>query len=237
LIFILASTPHTPFSSHGHKFLVLAPLFEGLLGGWTTLQSAVSAYIYDCTSPGSRAQIFSRFTGVICLGLAFGPSVGAFLIQHPVLGVTAHTVTEVFWVAVGCSFVNFILVLFVFPESLSEEKQMKARDEDAGKAKAAWASVEELEQASAPDVLTTRTTGGIVQGFFRPLAVFLPAERNVPGGKDWSLTFLACALLGYMLSTVSSCHSLGLAPVLIAFFTGIDADQLPLCWARVWLGC
>jgi hypothetical protein len=68
LTFILASTPSSPLSSHGHKLLIIAPVIEGLLGGWSTLQSATSAYISDCTSSGSRASMFSRFTGVSFLG-------------------------------------------------------------------------------------------------------------------------------------------------------------------------
>jgi MFS family permease len=68
LTFILASTPSSPLSSHGHKLLLIAPVIEGLLGGWSTLASATSAYISDCTSSGSRAAVFSRFTGVSYLG-------------------------------------------------------------------------------------------------------------------------------------------------------------------------
>lgn len=159
LVFILTSTPHLPFPlswfsytsklNHAHHLLLLAPLVEGLLGGWSTLQSATSAYISDCTSPGSRAQIFSRFTGVFYLGFSFGPAIAAWLIRHPDLfrlpgspastpgnhlvdmtGKTAaqrQTVTAVFWIAVFCSFANFLLVLFLFPESLSKEKRQQAQ--------------------------------------------------------------------------------------------------------------
>ena len=233
MIFILASTPHTPFSSHGHKFLIFAPIFEGLLGGWSTLQGAVSAYISDCTSPGSRAQIFSRFTGVISLGFAFGPSVGAFLIQHPVLGVTANTVTEVFWVAVASSFVNLLLVLFVFPESLSEEKQSKARGELVTNGDV-WASpVDELQQPIAHNVPVKSNED---QGFLSPLRVFLPVAGHAPGGKDWSLTILACALLGFMLSTVSPAgRKINMKSDYV--FAGAWADQIPLRWTHVWMGC
>lgn len=70
LLFILASTPSSPFYSHGYKLLLIAPVIEGLLGGWSTIQSGTSAYISDCTSAGSRAAIFSRFTGVSFLGFS-----------------------------------------------------------------------------------------------------------------------------------------------------------------------
>ena len=84
LIFILVSTPHNLLATHSHKLLVLAPIAEGLLGGWSSFSSANTAYIADCTSPGSRATIFARFTGVLSLGLALGPVIGAWLIRNPI---------------------------------------------------------------------------------------------------------------------------------------------------------
>ncbi|TDL25823.1 hypothetical protein BD410DRAFT_837280 [Rickenella mellea] len=45
LTFILVSTPGSVFASHGHKLLIVAPMIEGLLGGWSTLQGATSAYV------------------------------------------------------------------------------------------------------------------------------------------------------------------------------------------------
>lgn len=45
LTFILVSTPHSIFASHGHKLIIIAPIIEGLLGGWSTLQAATSASV------------------------------------------------------------------------------------------------------------------------------------------------------------------------------------------------
>jgi MFS family permease len=84
LTFILVSTPHSPLAAHSHKLLILAPIIEGSLGGWSTLAGANTAYIADCTSPGSRATIFARFTGVLFIGLALGPIIGAWLIRNPI---------------------------------------------------------------------------------------------------------------------------------------------------------
>ncbi|KAG6332352.1 hypothetical protein ID866_6735 [Astraeus odoratus] len=52
---------------HSRKLLILAVVVEGLLGGWSTMMSAKTAYIADCTPPGSRATIFSRFSGILYL--------------------------------------------------------------------------------------------------------------------------------------------------------------------------
>jgi hypothetical protein len=83
LTFVLASNPSSPLSRHGHKFLFLAPIMEGILGGHVTQQAALSAYISDCTSDSSRAHIFTRFAGVSHVGIALGPTLGAFLIRYP----------------------------------------------------------------------------------------------------------------------------------------------------------
>lgn len=46
-----------------------------------------------------------------------------------------HSVTSVFWVAIVFAFLNFLLVLFVFPESLDKEKMRKAAEQEAEDAK------------------------------------------------------------------------------------------------------
>ncbi|KAJ7494774.1 major facilitator superfamily-domain-containing protein [Mycena galericulata] len=212
LTFILASTPSTPFSSHGNKLLLIAPAVEGILGGYSTLQSATSAYISDCTSSGSRASVFSRFTGVAFLGFGLGPVIGGWLIRHPIAFLTgpphpgqpqAQSVTSVFWVAICCSFINLCLVLFVFPESTTQEQRELASGKGKGKARDASGS-------GALDVVTEETEArparsGIIRQFLSPVAIFLPVPIFVNGStrkrKDWSLTLLAAAMFAYMLST------------------------------------
>lgn len=217
-MFILVSTPGSALAAHGHKLLLVSPIIEGLLGGWTTLQSGTSAYISDCTSSGSRAQIFSRFTGVFYLGFSVGPGIGGWLIRNAIWSPSAggvKSVTSVFWVAVCCSFLNFVLVLFVFPESLDQERRQRAaieyqrHSDRKGKAKA---NVVEIDQDSGEeipravgDVPEEQHKGGIIREFLSPLAIFMPVVV-VEGSRkrrDWTLTLLAGALFGYMLSGVS----------------------------------
>ncbi|KAI5118105.1 hypothetical protein M0805_005212 [Coniferiporia weirii] len=198
IVFVLVSLPRSPFAVHGHKLLLVAPIVEGLLGGWSTLQSATSAYISDCTSDGSRAHIFSRFMGVFYFGFSVGPMLGAWIITHPPPlpppflpepANTVRTVAPVFYIAVLCSLVNFLLSLFVFPESLGKEKRAARRETDT-------AITAELGAQGKS------TKGGIVafvKGLLLPLTVFVPKKRA--GGKDWNMTFLALALFGYLLSS------------------------------------
>ncbi|KAF7330890.1 MFS general substrate transporter [Mycena venus] len=196
LTFILVSHPSSPIpASYAHKLVLMAPVFEGALGGWSTLQSGTSAYISDCTSSGSRASVFSRFTGVSFLGFSLGPIIGGWLIRHPIALFTGQSggqsVTSVFCVAAIASFVNFCFMLFVMPESVSKEQ----RDRASGRTIAFAGDAPSQD----PGSMAKR---GIFREFFSPLAIFLPVSISIEGRKrrDWSLTLLTCALFGYMLS-------------------------------------
>ncbi|KAJ4477211.1 major facilitator superfamily domain-containing protein [Lentinula aciculospora] len=217
LTFILVATPGSPLAAHGHKLLVIAPIIEGLLGGWSTLQSATSAYVSDCTSPGSRATIFSRFNGAFFLGFSIGPVIGGWIIRNGIPGIDrigtinkeGKSVTEVFWLAICLSFINFLLTTFLFPESLSKEQQDKAKlahDELKGKSRSTNGSIGDDSSSES----TTSRKRGILRTIgrvFSPLALFVPVviteatHNGIRKRKDWSLTFLAMAMFLYMLST------------------------------------
>ncbi|KAG2070750.1 hypothetical protein BDR04DRAFT_1099407 [Suillus decipiens] len=216
LTFILVSTPHSPLAVHSHKLLILAPIIEGSLGGWSTLTGANTAYIADCTSPGSRATIFARFTGVLSVGLALGPIIGAWLIRNPIPFLSAgnvdhplQSVTSVFWVAITCSFVNLVLVLFVFPESLPASRRASNRK---GKGRAIE-SEQEFPSSKADEPSHGWVATRIIRSFLSPLAVFLPSHVPVAASvtgdslvpsrtrKDWGLTFIAISLFLHMLAS------------------------------------
>jgi MFS family permease len=197
LTFVLASTPSSPFSRYGGKFLFLAPVIEGILGGHVTQQAAVSAYISDCTSDGSRAHIFSRLAGVSHVGIALGPTLGAFLIRHSLLHVQSlglhhregQTVTAVFWAAILCCAINFLLILLVIPESLEKARLRAAQKEDS------------------PVVLNKPTLKKRLLG---PLAIFVPRKRLINGHlqKDWSMSWLATAVFALLLANVRNLSTL-----------------------------
>ncbi|KIP10989.1 hypothetical protein PHLGIDRAFT_21891 [Phlebiopsis gigantea 11061_1 CR5-6] len=213
LTFILVSTPHSIFAAHGHKLLIVSPIIEGFLGGWATLQGATMAYISDCTSDGSRSQIFSRFSGVFYLGFSIGPMLGAYLIRHPILAAPspagrpvlhngAPTVTSVFYVAAVCSFVNLLLVLFVFPESLTKRKS-KAVGKVVDRIVVVPVPVVQAQGSIAID---PAVKGGLQRflGPLEPLALLAPKKLPRPEGgyrRDWSLTVLGFGLFMFLLAT------------------------------------
>jgi len=192
LIFIVVSTRTE--SLHGHKLLIVAPIIEGLLGGWSTLQAATSSYVSDCTSSGSRAHIFSRFTGVYFTGFAIGPMIGALVMSHPppMPFVTApshsgHNVTAVFWVAIVMQMLNFLIAFSVLPESL-EKAKYKAQSSSDGNPVQSLAKSQKL---------------GFVKSLMSSFVVFAPKRKVHANGRvkrDWNMTFIALALFGYLLS-------------------------------------
>ncbi|KAG1729637.1 major facilitator superfamily domain-containing protein [Suillus paluster] len=216
LTFILVSTPHSLLAVHSHKLLILAPIIEGSLGGWSTLAGANTAYIADCTSPGSRATIFARFSGVLFIGLALGPIIGAWLIRNPIPFLRAgnidhplQSVTSVFWVAIACSFVNLLLVLFVIPESLPASRRALNRK---GKARAVE-SDPDFPSSKVEDSSQGWAATRIIRSFLSPLAVFLPTHVPVAASatgdslvpsrtrNDWSLTFIGLSVFLHMLAS------------------------------------
>ncbi|GJE85679.1 MFS general substrate transporter [Phanerochaete sordida] len=221
LTFILVSTPHSPFAAHGHKLLIISPIIEGLLGGWSTLQGATTAYVSDCTSDGSRAQIFSRFSGVFYLGFSVGPMIGAYLIRHPIFsfpgsapsssGPVLHNgqpaVTSVFYVAAMCSFINLLLVLFLFPESISKKKTQSGKPVTPAPAPLTVPGPgPEQEPTEGSDLQETNTVtqGWSLQRLLGPLALLAPKKLPRPDGgyrTDWSLTVLGFSLFMFLLAT------------------------------------
>lgn len=123
--------------------------------------------------------------------------------------------TSVFCVAVLGSFINFCLVLFVFPESVSQEQRNIA----SGRGKTAAAGPAGTQDVTAAGVVGAALLQGVptadvgtlakfasIGDFLKPLAIFLPVPIFINGStqkrKDWSMTLLACAMFGYMLSAV-----------------------------------
>jgi hypothetical protein len=61
--------------------LLIGPTIEGLLGGFSTMSATFHAYISDVTPDGSRATKFARLGGIMMVGFAAGPALGALVIK------------------------------------------------------------------------------------------------------------------------------------------------------------
>jgi len=139
-------------------------------GGPSTASAAIHAYLADCSDPATRSRIFSRFLGLVFIGVAFGPTLG---------GLVGHLLGNpyfVFYLALGMHAINVLFSWFVIPESLLPAQMDVARRARGGR-KGRWFSWS--------------------FNFLAPLAVLapLPQKGSVSPQralkKDWSLTWLA----------------------------------------------
>ena len=86
------------------------------IAGFTAgVLSTANAYIADVTPPEKRAQAFGLIGAAFGLGFAIGPVIGGFL--------GSIDLRLPFWVAAGCSALNWLWGFFVLPESLKLENR------------------------------------------------------------------------------------------------------------------
>ena len=153
-------------------------------------------------------------TGISLLGKPLSPAVGV----HN----GAPTVTSVFYVAALASFINLMLALFLFPESLGKKKAQVVTSSSL----AATPPVEEEPLNAVQQVLSA-------------LRVFLPKVVTSPNGtkhKDWSMMLLAIVLFGHLLSLVGVVPRYESLITSHAFRLGCISTQIPLRRAYLWLG-
>jgi MFS family permease len=103
-------------------WLLLGYLLDGMSGSFTTNMSISLAYASDCTAPERRNVAIGFFHATLFSGIAFGPILAAFLMQW------SGTIMIVFYVAVGCHLFFITFLLLFIPESVSQERQLHARE-------------------------------------------------------------------------------------------------------------
>ncbi|KAI9866320.1 MAG: hypothetical protein M1813_001442 [Trichoglossum hirsutum] len=104
------------------NWLLLGFFFDGICGSFTSVMAITHSYATDCTRPASRNMVFGYFHGCLFTGIALGPILGGYIIK------ATDQILSIFYVALGGHFVSAIFLLFVVPESLSEERQRSARE-------------------------------------------------------------------------------------------------------------
>ncbi|THG99442.1 hypothetical protein EW145_g7263 [Phellinidium pouzarii] len=172
----------------GYWFLLLGPLIEGSLGGFTSGVAAVHAYTADCTSPEKRSRIFSLSLGLLFIGMSLGPSIGGLFIHF------THQTLSVFYFATSIHLLYAILLWTILPESLPPRSMAANR---ARRARLA----EEAQQTEAASVSSGWCVMAVLRlkkvfVFLSPLSIFAPETVDADGysGKtrrDWSLTLVA----------------------------------------------
>ncbi|GAA6048675.1 hypothetical protein JCM3770_002014 [Rhodotorula araucariae] len=155
-----------------YNFLFVGPLLDGLVGGFSTAQATVSAYLSDCTTPGSRARVFSLLGGSLMGGFALGPLLGSALIT-----LSGGRVLAPFYAALAlhCAFVA--LLALVLPESLSHERQLRARERHTADKRAARdgaKAADTLHSGPSRWLRRARRAAARPFAFLAPMALLLP---------------------------------------------------------------
>ncbi|KDQ06772.1 hypothetical protein BOTBODRAFT_235914 [Botryobasidium botryosum FD-172 SS1] len=190
-----------------YSLLLIGHITEGLSGGWPALQAALMAHISDTTPEGSRAKIFSLFTGIVCAGIALGPSLSSIILRG--LPFVSGDITVIFYISITCALINLFYVRVILPESHSVEarnaiaalhREEKARRREERRERDSHARVAKNSRVAR---MVRRAQEKVVR-FLAPVTVFMPRTRKRPGRlrpqKDWNLTFLAMAYLCYQLA-------------------------------------
>ncbi|PVG01020.1 MFS general substrate transporter [Serendipita vermifera] len=181
-IYALASLRHLPFKQHGHKLLILAPIFEGLFGSWPTLQANLNAYLSDITPSASTARLFSRFMGILYIGFATGPSIASFVLRQT----ADKNITPLFFMSAGAYLIAFIYILFIVPESLHSTDKPQAN---------------QPIQATQPneDHAPSAAQSSYLRQLVAPLASLRPRRAGAMH-KDYTLTIIGVSYFIYLLS-------------------------------------
>lgn len=168
----------------GHRLLMLGPVMEGLLGGWSTCNAAVNAYISDVTDHGSRAKSFSTTQGMMFVGVAAGPAFGSIILRWTpdILGIFAASVI--------ISLLTVCYAAFIMPESLTDE--IRAERER----KRIMALEEHLAHIAQAGAGWWHRFKVSMKEFIAPAAMFLPR------GNDWRPTLVGIAWSATLLTAV-----------------------------------
>jgi MFS family permease len=132
--------------------------FGGLAGSFIATMAVIQSYAADCTIPTKRSAVFGYLHGCMFIGIAVGPLLGGIIVK------ATDNVLSIFYVALLCHLTFILSVLFLVPESLSQERQAAAR----GKHKLDHQHDKPSQWLSFANV----------RSFFLPLKILLPSPEE-----------------------------------------------------------
>lgn len=168
----------------GYWFLLLGPLVEGSLGGFTGAVATIHAYQADVTTEDNRSRIFSLSLGLMFIGETIGPTLGSLLNRW------TGQLLSVFYGAVVAHLIYVVFVWTFLPQSLSLSYRLHARERYAkGK----------RQDVRRPDYFGVRVLLFVKRlfSFLASLAAFVPTRETSNYTKrrrrDWNLTMIGLA--------------------------------------------
>jgi DHA1 family tetracycline resistance protein-like MFS transporter len=161
-------------------FLLVSRLLAGGFGGSIT---TAQAYIADVTTPQDRTKYMGMLGASIGMGFIFGPAIGGAL--------SPYGFSTAAFVAAGLAATNFVLGLFVLPETRQFGKTSSARSR--------------LDVASLADALRHPSVGRILISTFLATFAFVGMEATFAllgqnrfqldaGGLGYVFAFVGCVV-------------------------------------------
>ncbi|KAJ6623481.1 hypothetical protein B0H10DRAFT_2162474 [Mycena sp. CBHHK59/15] len=188
-IFVAKNYEHVP---GGYWFLIVGPIIEGALGGFSSASAAIHAYLADTTSP---SRVFSLFLGLVFGGMGLGPTLGGLLVRF------SHSLLSVFYLATTIHALYALFIWLLCPESLTKLQMQSAAIQYTE-------ALRLLPNEQDPTLLFRIKS---LFSFLKPMTIFFPVSLEsspnfnpLKGRKrDWNLTLLAAAY-GFTLSIMGS---------------------------------
>jgi len=100
--------------------LFIARLIPGFMGGNI---SVVKSAIADISDENNKAKNFGMVGAAFGIGFILGPAIGGILADNTVVSWFDHATP--FWFTASLAILNFILIYFIFPETLKEKQYAK----------------------------------------------------------------------------------------------------------------
>ncbi|KAF8907370.1 major facilitator superfamily domain-containing protein [Gymnopilus junonius] len=183
-VFVLVMRPDSLFGRRAERFILVGPVIEGFVGGLSTFNGVVHAYISDCTRHGSRSKIFSTVQGMVFVGLAIGPWLGGYF--FPAKGYN----DGFFYTSIGIITFTLLYVIFVCPESLKHsERTVQSRTQD------------DLSFKTSPLLVVRRLIMNFISALLLPISMFTPLR--IPGSSryNYNMTLVGLSMFLYIVST------------------------------------
>ena len=171
VIVVVARYPDT-FSVN---WILLGYAFDGLGGSFIAAMALSFAYASDCTAPDKRNVVFGYYHGCLFCGIAIGPILAGYIVK------ATGQLLSIFYIALGAHSAFLLFLLFVIPESLSQRRQLHAREKSE--------FVGEGEQQMLSEWLSY--TIQPLTNMFKPLAILWPTGPGTNPAVRRNLAFLA----------------------------------------------
>ncbi|TFK75204.1 MFS general substrate transporter [Pluteus cervinus] len=175
--FILVSNDNSFFGRHAEAFILVGPILDGLVGGLSTFNGVVHAYISDCTRHGSRSRIFSTIQGMVFVGLALGPWVSGVILASNPDNTSRYYLSAAFLTSI------FFYVLILCPESLHP-------------------SVNDRVEDGQPSDRIKQFSKQLAAALMSPVLMFAPRKViGHPTRKNYNMTLVGLGMFLYLVST------------------------------------